>query len=160
VHKSLPEISQLDLHWLAGLLEGEGAFQRPPPTKPATPRVSVEMTDPDVLERVARILEAHVAPLTVRNSGVWKPSYIVAVHGERAAQLMRQLRPLMGERRQGQIDAALEVRERSPQQVRRKRNIEIAQRLAGGEKGPALALEYGVTHQNIYYIGKRYRTAV
>ena len=77
-----------------------------------------------------------------------------------AAQLMRQLQPLMGERRQGQIDAALEVRERSPQQVRRKRNIEIAQRLAGGEKGPALALEYGVTHQNIYYIGKRYCTAV
>ncbi len=37
------------------------------------------------------------------------------------------------------------------------RNLEIARRLADGERGPALAVEYGMTHQNVYFIGKKYK---
>ena len=42
---------------------------------------------------------------------------------------------------------------------RRSRNLEIARRLAAGESGTALAREFGMTLQNIYYIGKHYPVA-
>lgn len=160
----LPEISQLDLAWLAGLLEGEGSFMRPPPSNPASPRVTVEMTDRDIIDRAARILQARVDPMRSRGNPEWKPSYRITLAGERAASLMRLLRPLMGMRRQGQIDAALSARDlvlqRPGIEARRERNLEIARRIAAGENGPELAREFGVTHQNIYYIAKKYRMAV
>ena len=37
--------------------------------------------------------------------------------------------------------------------------MEIARRLAAGESGTALAREFGMTRQNIYYIGKHYPVA-
>src|SRR3954451_12384658 len=38
---------------LAGLLEAEGTFLRPPPSSPRSPQVVCRMTDRDVIERVA-----------------------------------------------------------------------------------------------------------
>ena len=101
--KTLPDIPPADLYWLAGLLEGEGSFLKPPPSSPASPRVAVEMTDRDVVERVGRVLGAIAQPMPDRNNPRWKPTYRALIGGERAADLMRLLHPLMGLRRQAQI---------------------------------------------------------
>ncbi len=45
------------LHWLAGLLEGEGSFLKPPPSAPNTPRITLQMTDEDVVQRVQEIFD-------------------------------------------------------------------------------------------------------
>src|SRR3954470_10928174 len=47
------EWSTLEFLWLAGLLEAEGTFLRPPPSSPRSPQVVCRMTDRDVFERVA-----------------------------------------------------------------------------------------------------------
>jgi hypothetical protein len=88
-----------ELHWLAGLLEGEGSFMAGPPSNPRMPIISLHMTDQDVIARVGRIFSRK--PHSVRRRDPrWQPSYLVRVTGGRAVHWMTLLRPLMGERRQ------------------------------------------------------------
>jgi hypothetical protein len=47
----LDPIDDADLHWLAGLLEGEGTFIAGPPSAPRSPAVQVAMVDRDIVER-------------------------------------------------------------------------------------------------------------
>lgn len=98
-------MSELDLTWLAGLLEGEGSFMASPPSRRNKPVVSVEMTDQDVVDRVALLVGVKRISTKPRNG--WTPTFSVRVTGTRAVNLMYQLRPLMGQRRQSQIDSAL-----------------------------------------------------
>lgn len=91
-----------DLIWLAGLLEGEGAFDV---SHGKYPRVRVGMTDRDTIERAARLMGAtprlslHPAPVA--------PTWHSEVSGVRAGELMRELLPFMGTRRSQQIAKAL-----------------------------------------------------
>lgn len=97
-----------DLMWLAGLLEGEGSFFRGPPSEANRPRISVHMTDEDVIQRIATLLDCNyhtVAPRCER----WKVSYRVILRGKQAVTLMGVLKPLMGNRRRSQIERALVV---------------------------------------------------
>src|SRR5579872_6245476 len=98
--------SDADFHWLVGLLEGEGTFLKPSPSKPVRVIISVEMTDQDVIERVARIWGVSARPLALRNES-WKQTYATRITGPRAYGWMQRLRPFMSIRRQGQIDRAL-----------------------------------------------------
>lgn len=94
-----------EIHWLAGLLEGEGSFMAGPPSAPNRPRITVTMTDEDVIARIADLWDQSYFPEKPRPGR--KPTYRVALRGQRAVALMKELRPLMGERRQSQIAAAL-----------------------------------------------------
>jgi hypothetical protein len=104
--RPVPEIAQSDLHWLAGLLEGEGSFLRGPPSAPRTPAVAVSMIDRDIIERAARLLDCAVHRIRARREE-WRDAYVAGVRGPRAVEWMQRLRPLMGERRRRQIDRAL-----------------------------------------------------
>ena len=95
-----------ELHWLAGLLEGEGTFMVGPPSSPGLPVIAVNMADHDVMARLGRIFERKVQVLRPRNAR-WQTSYQVRVLGREAVRWMSLLRPLMGSRRQAQIDRAL-----------------------------------------------------
>ena len=100
------EISTTDLHWLAGLLEGEGSFFPGPPSQPHLPVISIQMTDEDVMQRVGSLLGRK--PCASRPKRVdWKTTYQVRLVGSRAVEWMQLLRPLMGGRRQVQIDRAI-----------------------------------------------------
>ena len=112
---------QLQLCWLAGLLEGEGSFLAGPPSMPNSPAIVLAMTDDDIVDRVATIFGNAVFRTDRGHERGWKPAFITRIRGGRAAQWMTDLRPLMGERRQAQIDRALSqrrdrrVRWRTPQ---------------------------------------------
>ena len=162
-----PPLSPQSLHWLAGLLEGEGSFLKPSPSSPTRPAISIEMTDKDVIERVSRLLGAgiYVVPTARRNS-VWKPSYRVILRSNRAVQLMLQLKPLMGRRRQQQIEAAiaarnaaLSTRRRSNYKLTPAQRRSIAERLDSGERAVDLAAEFGIAREYVYRAAKRGRTA-
>src|SRR3954454_13630900 len=84
------------LTWLAGLLEAEGTFLRPPPSKPGSPVVSCRMTDRDVVERVA---ERFGTAIIAIDKGRYRTEYATTIKGSRAARLMADLRMLMGKRR-------------------------------------------------------------
>jgi hypothetical protein len=95
-----------ELRWLAGLLEGEGSFMTGPPSSPRRPVISINMNDEDVVARLGRIFARKVYVVRPRSIR-WQTSYQVRVQGADAVRWMTLLRPLMGSRRQAQIDRAL-----------------------------------------------------
>lgn len=48
-------MSEKELYWLAGLLEGEGSFSPGPTSAPNSARISLTITDADVVARVAAL---------------------------------------------------------------------------------------------------------
>ena len=92
----------LDLVWLAGLLEGEGAFDL---HRERYPRIRLGMTDRDVVERAAALIGSRVR-LSLRPAPA-QATWHTEVSGVRAAEVMRLLLPFMGTRRSGKIATVL-----------------------------------------------------
>ncbi|GAB1641784.1 hypothetical protein [Krasilnikovia sp. MM14-A1259] len=91
-----------DVVWLAGLLEGEGAFDL---HRSRYPRVRVAMTDRDVIGRAATLFGVSVR-LSMRpapHSAMWHAE----VSGPKAEAIMRAILPHMGARRSARIAAIL-----------------------------------------------------
>lgn len=93
------------LHWLAGLLEAEGSFVTGSPTEPRTPKLVISMTDQDVIQAVANLLGATV--IQCKRGTHLKKIYRTGLRGGSAVSLMRLMQPLMGIRRQQQIEHAV-----------------------------------------------------
>lgn len=102
------KLTELELAWLAGLLEGEGSFSKSPPSDRVRPRISLEMTDEDIVIRAAKMFGViYIYRTRRRLKSNHKQSYKIIFRGQRAVRLMRCLYPMMGERRKLQIDSAL-----------------------------------------------------
>ena len=148
--RDLPPISGPDLCWLAGLIEGEGTFLAGPPSTPRSPAVQLSMVDRDIVERAGALLGAAVTVVPSRREG-WKTAYCVRVRGARAVLWMQRLRPLMGTRRQAQIDRA--IASYAPDPRRRlddERATEALGRLARGESVREVAERFGTSIWCIY----------
>jgi hypothetical protein len=146
----LPPIREPDLHWLAGLLEGEGTFLAGPPSAPRSPAVQVSMVDRDIIERAGALLDAAVTMVPSRREG-WRTAYCVRVRGARAVMWMQRLRPLMGTRRQVQIDRAIESHGPDPRRLLDdQRAAEALARLASGESVRQVAERFGTSIWCIY----------
>ena len=132
--------------WLAGLLEGEGTFLRPPPSLPRTPIVACRMTDRDVIERVAAMFGTSVQ---VIDKGRYRTEFAAVAKGSRAVALMQDLRHLMGERRRCAIDAALDAYEPPTRKLSYQKACEVRRRYAAGESISQLAHVFDVAHSTI-----------
>ena len=143
-------ITELDLHWLAGLLEGEGTFLAGPPSAPRSPAIQFWMTDRDVVERAAAMLDSAVMVVAPRRAH-WKTTYAVRLRGPRAVVWMRRLRSLMGTRRREQIDRAIASYAPDPRRVLDDtRAGEALRRLAAGESVKEVAERFGTSIWSIY----------
>lgn len=91
-----------DTIWLAGLLEGEGAFDV---SKGVYPRVRVGMTDRDTIERAAELMGA--TPRLRLNPYPKSPTFHAEVTGVKAVEVMQAVLPQMSARRSQQIAKAL-----------------------------------------------------
>lgn len=101
---STPEdIPELDLRWLAGLLEGEGCF------KSSANGISIilGMTDKDTVERVSELWEKSLQNPRAPGPIGHKDMHYVQINGDVAARWMVVLRPFMFSRRKEAIDKAL-----------------------------------------------------
>jgi hypothetical protein len=97
-----------ELHWLAGILEGEGSFMRGTPSSPGMSVLAMVSTDEDVVARVATILGVSYGVATRPDSKAhWKTVYATRIKGRGAVEAMNLLRPLMRIRRKAQIDRAV-----------------------------------------------------
>ena len=97
--------AEAELGWLAGVLEGEGSFMQFK-RAPGVPIISLGMTDEDVVAHAAKLMGVSYHVGSILPSG--KKRYQLMIKGRpRAGRIMGTLYSLMGERRQGQIDAAL-----------------------------------------------------
>jgi hypothetical protein len=95
------ELSAFELGWLVGLLEGEGCFSIPP-------RVAVEMTDEDSVNKVAALFERVTGrTCNVHCKGPWgntvQDIYYVRVNGEAAKKVMLLVVKYMSWRRRRRI---------------------------------------------------------
>lgn len=99
-------MTEIELAWLAGLLEGEGCFSVRKDRD--TPTVEVKMTDLDVINRVAMLMGRTVTPVPPANDRCL-PQYRARLQGEPARELMRALLPYMGQRRSARIKELLET---------------------------------------------------
>ena len=99
-------VESTDLYWLAGLLEGEGSFLTGPPSAPRYPVLALQMTDRDVVARVAAMFGRKLGRWQSRRARE-QPVFLVRITGAKAVAWMNALRPLMGERRRAQIDRAV-----------------------------------------------------
>ena len=101
-----------ELNWLAGLLEGEGSFMKPCPSSPNSPRIAMEICDKDIADRAAALIGVRAFEVNqakrIRNPH-WRVSYRVTKRGKGAVELMKLLYPLMGQRRKQQILTAISV---------------------------------------------------
>lgn len=86
-----------DLHWLAGLMEGEGSFFL---SRKGYPYMSIGMNDEDVIVDVAQMTHSNVS-YTRNKSGTMR--YMIQIGGQRALDWMLKLFPYMGDRRQAKI---------------------------------------------------------
>ena len=98
-------MEERNLCWLAGLLEGEGCFAlRRHSNRPraiGSPSIQLQMTDRDVVERAAFLLDRPVHQ-RVKADGR-KTVYIVELCGRAAIPMMEMLLPYMGKRRADKI---------------------------------------------------------
>lgn len=127
-------MNNLELAWLAGLLEGEGCFYLTyRKNKDGSPRplvsVMCSMTDEDVVRKAACVAgSGYVYRRDGRKgckpSWTWQDSKV-----ERVAELITRLRPFMGVRRQAKIDellAAIAGWERRPVRSHGERRMYVA----------------------------------
>ena len=105
----LDAISEHDLHWLAGWLEGEGCFAANKVGGGCYPVIDAKSVDRDIIMRVAALLGSNdisVDRRSQRHTGQ-QDIYTLRVSGRRAELWMRKLLPLMGQRRRAAIERAL-----------------------------------------------------
>nr|YP_002000412.1 putative LAGLIDADG homing endonuclease [Oedogonium cardiacum]YP_002000466.1 putative LAGLIDADG homing endonuclease [Oedogonium cardiacum]ACC97274.1 putative LAGLIDADG homing endonuclease [Oedogonium cardiacum]ACC97302.1 putative LAGLIDADG homing endonuclease [Oedogonium cardiacum] len=115
----IESISDVDIAWMAGLLEGEGSFgldkrskQRyEKSTSPPGAYVKISMTDEDVIEKMAKLVnKTYYSPtrLTKKNKKV----YILHI-GDRESllALLPRLFPYFGKRRQAEVQVCIDALE-------------------------------------------------
>ena len=91
------------IYWLAGLLDGEGCFDV---REKGAPRLSVGMTDQDVIERVATQFGTKMTttlPIRRTRGPAYKRMYHARVSGQNAIGWMMTLYALLGFRRQAKV---------------------------------------------------------
>ena len=105
-------LTEIEVAWLAGLLEGEGSFSE---KRPHRPRITMEMTDEDVVCRAHALTGVgHVYKTSQRrihHQPAWQWSCIRIAD---VIDVMMAVRPYMGNRRTAKIDWLLDRYYESP----------------------------------------------
>lgn len=105
--------SEQELIWLAGLLEGEGCFTTTAGRKAGTQiSIQLQMTDKDVVERAARIMESSCSPRKRPDKSNYKQIFYCQLRDARAYSLMEKLLPYMGARRTRRIQELFDIYKR------------------------------------------------
>ncbi len=106
-------MTEPELTWVAGLLEGEGCFRVYRDTQHCRsrtyvylrPRVICAMTDRDVIERLQLVTDMGRVAIARKTAPGHKPYWRWTVSRDAdAMELMRSLYPHMGERRRAKIE--------------------------------------------------------
>lgn len=145
------EYSDVQLAWLAGLLEGEGSFI--PATEKNPVCIAINMTDKDIIDKVAQWWGVSVC-LPRKQEDHHKQSYRCMIRGSRAVTWMESIYGWMGERRKSQINTAIDSHKpKGPfQKINHEEALEIKQRFLEGESAVDLATEFEVSKWTVYAI--------
>lgn len=136
------DMSEIEIAWAAGLLEGEGCFRLKTGTN--RPTIQVQMTDLDVLERLQSLFGGSIREMSKRKEH-WKDCWVWYLDGKNAADTMKLVLPHMMSRRSEKIKSVLlTYSEHLRERQNRQNNRELA------------AQEYLSTDQSLRQIAKKY----
>lgn len=100
------ELTQFEVGWLTGLLEGEGHFRYTTKTQ----RITLNSTDEDVIYRAAALFDrvtGKACNITVKDMGKYNPNakeqYYIQLYGESARLIMRLVLPHLCYRRRQRV---------------------------------------------------------
>lgn len=106
-------MNELETAWIAGLLEGEGAFmlsrnlvKNREGRVYLYPKIVINMTDRDIIQRVCTLWQTKLYELPMYRDDR-KPAYRAHKTGAPAVEVMKAIYPHMGERRKAKIDEIL-----------------------------------------------------
>jgi hypothetical protein len=102
-----------DIAWVAGLIEGEGCFT----FNKGTPRLAIDMTDKDVLDKLASFIGGTVNgpyPRKKRNGEPAKDAWELAIYGKHAAGWAMTIYDMMGCRRKLAIEVLVSRWKKNP----------------------------------------------
>ena len=101
-------LTDLELGWLAGLLEGEGYFGLR--SDSGTHQVKLEMTDEDVVLRALILIQRitgnqhNITEVNRKDKKAhYQPTFVIALYGKDATKVMKKVVKLMGWRRRQKI---------------------------------------------------------
>ena len=100
-------LTDIEIAWIAGLLEGEGSFLLPPPSNPSQVSIGIQMTDKDILERLQNYIGGSISKAKKQKEH-HKQSYALRIWGRKAEAIMELVYPYMGARRKERINECLE----------------------------------------------------
>lgn len=154
------DMAEKDLHWLSGILEGEGTFLHGPPSQPNNCAIGLQMTDEDVVRRSAQLVDATVWRSERNNKDPkgkpYKTIFGWKIHGKRAITFMKILKPLMGIRRAQKIQDIINGfkwtnRGDNAKRLDEIKIKEIVEKRNKGSTFDELATEYQVSRPTIRY---------
>src|SRR6266496_2673722 len=99
-------LSEFELGWLVGIIEGEGCFSLSGGKYPVL-TIVVKMTDKDTIEKVAKLLKVPTRNPILPKSPKHKIQYKVRLNSNLARAWMKILLPYMSERRKERIISLL-----------------------------------------------------
>lgn len=139
-----------ETQWLYGILEAEGSFLPGVPSRPNAPIISIQMTDKDVMQKVAYLLGCKLQSFQRKgfnkSGNPYKLAYMCIVKGKRSVSFMEKFKPYMGVRRQEQINKSLS----SYDPLARKKYHEATRKLSDAQCKEAIELRnMGKTIQSI-----------
>lgn len=147
-----------DLHWLAGLLEGEGSFMAYRNTVKGKvyyyPRIVLGMTDEDIVRRVAVLFDSALNNPPYKQQSHHKRRWVTVLTNSRARDLMLLLRPIMGIRRQQQIDKALRCEIKLPRRLTQQLADEMRAKKHAGATNIELMEAYNISYQTVFNVIK------
>ena len=115
--------TEVELAWISGIWEGEGCWQykkarerynqKNGKTYTAKPEMlmSIQMSDKDIIDRVAKIMDNRTATFThvpSKKAKGWKPLYTFSIRGKAAVLWTNLMKPYLGERRMEKIEMIYE----------------------------------------------------
>ncbi|QAY08779.1 hypothetical protein SEA_BOOMERJR_129 [Streptomyces phage BoomerJR] len=138
-----------DIAWFAGLFEGEGTFMIQKKGTYAA-GLAIQMTDKDVLERVASLFGGNVG-IAYEAKNNWKTCYRWICSVDEADKIIKKIYPYLGERRRDKADFYMKLREpivlKKRQEFTKKLNILLASN--AGHSQRAIAEMFGVSQPYI-----------
>ena len=117
------EPTEVELAWLSGIWEGEGSWVHKKGRTRTYPngkvytekphlRMTLQMTDEDVMERVSAIMDGrkitHTDGGPVHKAAGLKPTYHLSLQGDAATRWTELMKPFLGERRQEKYQLIME----------------------------------------------------
>jgi len=114
--------TEMELAWISGIWEGEGCWEYKKPrvrnysngktyTQSPELRMSIQMTDEDIVNRVAKIMDNRSVTYThvpSKKEKGWKPLYTFSIRGKSAVLWTNLMKPYLGKRRMEKIETIYE----------------------------------------------------